>query len=45
MATLPSGLSDIVADEEDLARFLTQSSQFSSTMAKAAAFLPGPKDH
>jgi hypothetical protein len=44
MATLPSGLSDIVADEEDLARFLTQSSQFSAFMAKPAAFLPSQKD-
>jgi len=44
MATLPSGLSDIVADEEDLARFLTQSSQFNAFMAKPAAFLPNPKD-
>lgn len=44
MATLPSGLSDIVADEEDLARFLTLSSQFSASMAKPAAFLPSPKD-
>jgi hypothetical protein len=42
MATLPSGLSDLVADEEDLARFLTQSSQFNATMAKPAAFLPSP---
>jgi hypothetical protein len=43
MATLPSGLSEIIANEEDLARFLTQSRQFSS-MAKPAAFLPNPKD-
>lgn len=45
MATLPSGLSEIVADEENLARFLTQSSQFSASMAKPAAFLPSPRDH
>lgn len=44
MATLPSGLSDIVADEEDLARFLTQSSQFNAFMAKPAAFLPSPRN-
>lgn len=44
MATLPSGLPDLVADEEDLARFLTQSNQFSALMAKPAAFLPSPKD-
>ena len=44
MATLHSGLPDLVADEEDLARFLTQSNQFSALMAKPAAFLPSPKD-
>jgi hypothetical protein len=44
MATLPSGLPDLVADEEDLARFLTQSSHFNALMAKPAAFLPSPKD-
>jgi hypothetical protein len=41
---LPSGLPELVADEENLARFLTQSSQFNSTMVKPAAFLPNPKD-
>jgi hypothetical protein len=41
---LSSGLSEIVSDDEDLARFLTQSSQFVATMAKPAAFLPSPKD-
>ena len=42
MTTLPSGLPDLVADDEDLARFLTQSSWYSSSkrMAKPAAFLP-----
>lgn len=45
MATLPSGLPDVVAEDEDLARFLTQSNQFNSTMAKPAAFLPRPTDH
>ena len=44
MAMLPSGLPDLVADEEDLARFLTQSNQFNALMAKPAAFLPNPKD-
>jgi len=44
MATLPSGLPDLVADEEDLARFLTQTNQFNALMAKPAAFLPNPKD-
>jgi len=42
---LPFGLPEYVADEEDLARFLTSSSQFNATMVKAAAFLPNPKDH
>jgi hypothetical protein len=40
---LPSGLSEHVDDEEDLVRFLTQSSHFNATMAKPAAFLPSPK--
>jgi len=44
MATLPSGLSDSVSDEEDLARFLTQSSHFTATLVKPAAFLPSPRD-
>jgi len=44
MATLPSGLSDSVSDNEDLARFLTQSSQFTTSLVKPAAFLPNPKD-
>ncbi len=41
---LPSGLPEIVADEEDLARFLTSSSQFNAVMVKPAAFLPNPKN-
>lgn len=44
MGTLPSGLSDDVGDEEDLARFLTSSSQFNALMVKPSAFLPSPKD-
>jgi hypothetical protein len=39
---LPSGLPDLVADGEDLARFLTQSSHFTASMPKPAAFLPSP---
>lgn len=39
---LPSGLSDVIADEEDLARFLTSSSHFSKTMVKPSAFVPNP---
>lgn len=44
MAALESGLADVVADDEDLARFLTSSSQDKSDMAKPAAFLPNPSD-
>lgn len=44
MATLPSGLPEHVADDEPLARFLTQSSHYSSVGVKASAFLPNPKD-
>ena len=40
---LPSGLPEVVANGEDLARFLTSSSQFTAQMAKPAAFLPEPK--
>ena len=43
MATLPSGLPELVGDEEDLTRFITQSNHFNSFMAKPAAFLPNPK--
>jgi hypothetical protein len=41
---LPSGLADVVSDEEDIARFLTQSSHFNKLMAKPSAFLPGRSD-
>jgi len=41
---LRSGLPKHVNDSEDLSRFLTQSSQFNSTMVKPAALLPNPKD-
>lgn len=44
METLPSGLPEHVDDTEDLARFLTQSSQFNAVMVKPAALLPSPKD-
>lgn len=40
---LPSGLPDIVADGENLIRFLTQSSHFNLTGAKPSAFLPAPR--
>ncbi len=44
MPTLPSGLPEQVSDDEDLARFLTQSNQFNALMVKPAVFLPNPKD-
>ena len=37
---LASGLPEIVADDEDLARFLTSSGYFNAQMVKPAAFLP-----
>jgi hypothetical protein len=43
MPTLPSGLPEEIAETEDLARFLTQSSHFTATMAAPAVFLPSPK--
>ena len=43
MQALPSGLPEIVADDENLSRFLTQGGQFNSFGAKPAAFLPNPK--
>lgn len=42
MATLPSGLPESVADDEDLARFLTSASQFNAIGAKPSAYLPSP---
>jgi hypothetical protein len=42
---LGSGLPDLVGDDEDLARFLTSSSQFNAQMVKPSAFLPSTKDH
>jgi len=41
---LPSGLAELIAAAEDLARFLTQGSHFNASMAKPSAFLPAPKD-
>lgn len=41
MPVLPSGLPDIVKDDEDLARFLGSRNYFNLKMAKPAAFLPG----
>jgi len=44
MADLPSGLPEIVGENEDLARFLRSSSDYSGDVVKAAAFLPDPND-
>jgi hypothetical protein len=44
MSTLPSGLPELVDDGECLARFLTQSNEFTSQQVKPRAFLPSPKD-
>lgn len=44
MSGLASGLPEIVGDDEDIARFLTQSSHFSTTTTKPNAFLPSPRD-
>lgn len=42
MTLLPSGLPDIVGDAESLARFLTQSSHFTTVAVKPAALMPAP---
>jgi hypothetical protein len=44
MAQLLSGLPEHVSDDEDLARFLTSSGHFNSTLVRHNAFLPNPKD-
>ena len=46
MGKLPSGLFDEISDDEDLARFLTSKSQFSTQnlIVKPSAFLPNLKD-
>jgi hypothetical protein len=41
---LASGLPEIVADDEDLVRLLTSSSQRTQAGVKPAAFMPNPKD-
>lgn len=43
MAQLPSGLPEDVGDDEDLPRFLTQSSHFTAAATKPAAFMPAPR--
>jgi hypothetical protein len=46
MSSLLSNLPEIVGDAEDIARFLTQSNQFSKAkrLVKLVAFLPNPKN-
>ena len=44
MESKRSGLSEFVADSENLARFLTSSSQFNAKGVKPSAFLPNPND-
>jgi hypothetical protein len=44
MDMLASGLPEIVADDEDIARFLTSSNHFNAQMVKPAAFLPSTRD-
>ena len=43
MGMLPSGLPNIVGDDEEITRFLTQSSHYNSAMPKPAAFMPDRK--
>jgi len=38
--TLPSGLAEQVANDEDIARFLTSSSHYNRAAVKPAAFMP-----
>jgi len=41
---LSSGLPEHVADDEDVARFLTSSGHYNATAVKPAAFMPNPKN-
>lgn len=41
---LPSGLPERVADEEDVARFLTSSGHYNATAVRPAAFMPNPSN-
>lgn len=45
MNGLPSGLPEIVEDDEDIARFLTQRSHFTRQHVDPSAFLPTKKSH
>ncbi len=42
--TLPSGLPDSVENDEDVARFLTSSGHYNSSIVKPSAFMPNPKN-
>lgn len=44
MTRLSSGLPDAVGDDEDIARFLTQSNHFTTRQVNPGAFLPGRTD-
>lgn len=41
---LPSGLPEVIEDDEDIARFLTQSSHFKRDRVNPSAFIPGKRD-
>jgi hypothetical protein len=41
---LPSGLPEIVANEEPISRFLTSRNHYNTTVVKPSAFIPNPKD-
>lgn len=42
--TLPSGLPEQVANEEDVARFLTSSGHSNASAVRPAAFMPNPRN-
>ena len=44
MELLPSGLPESVGEEEDLARFLTSSSQYTASAVRHTVFLPNPRN-
>ena len=44
MTSLPSGLPEAVGEDEDVARFLTQSNEFTAVVTKPKAFLPSTRD-
>lgn len=42
--SLPSGLPEHVADGEDLARFLTSSGHYNTSVVRPSAFMPNPRN-